>query len=223
MPAAPSATSVRPLRQARPMVSETITADVAGRGPGSRRAAARAEASGSAGSSTRWVLSTLEASMPAAAITKPWWVCTIVVGPRRATTRAVSAASDRGPGRRRAPGRRPAPRPGGPRPSTRSCWSPPARRRRPARARPPAISSARSSPAVTSPMPRTGSTSSPSHHRSSDTGQRPGAVGDHLRRWPPRRSSTAARPGSRTPGTSVAASVVSTSQPSSRPSSARAP
>ena len=30
--------------------------------------------------------------MPAEAITKPWWVCTIRVGPRLATTRAVSAA-----------------------------------------------------------------------------------------------------------------------------------
>ena len=30
--------------------------------------------------------------MPAAASTRPWWVATIVVGPRRATTRTVSAA-----------------------------------------------------------------------------------------------------------------------------------
>ena len=32
--------------------------------------------------------------MPAAAITNPWWVCTIRVGPRRATTRAVSRGQD---------------------------------------------------------------------------------------------------------------------------------
>ena len=58
---------------------------------------ARAEASGSTGSRTRCPLSTLDASIPADAITKPWYVWTIRVPPRRATVRAVSRASTTAP------------------------------------------------------------------------------------------------------------------------------
>ena len=94
MPAAPSATSVRPLRQGRPIVSETIDGDVAGRAARAARPAARGPrrpgpwAAAPAGTGPRWT----RRCRPTA-ITKPWWVCTIRVGPRRATTRAVSAAS----------------------------------------------------------------------------------------------------------------------------------
>ena len=83
MPATPSATSVRPVRHGRPIVSETIT--TTSRPNRSRRSArrARADASGSLGSSTRWLASTLDASMPAAFMMKPWWVWTIRMPGRR--------------------------------------------------------------------------------------------------------------------------------------------
>ena len=64
---------------------------------------ARADASGSSGSSTTWPAVTLDASTPAAAITRPRWFSTIEVGPRRATTRTVSSriACSRSPTRTR--------------------------------------------------------------------------------------------------------------------------
>jgi hypothetical protein len=52
----------------------------------------RADSSGSSGSSTTVPGAVLDSSTPAAAITKPCLVCAIVVGPRLATTRTVSAA-----------------------------------------------------------------------------------------------------------------------------------
>ncbi len=52
----------------------------------------RADPSGSAGSSTTVPAAVLEASTPAAASTSPCLVSAIVVGPRRATTRTVSAS-----------------------------------------------------------------------------------------------------------------------------------
>ena len=83
--------SVWPSRQARPAVSVTTTptlrpvrvADAGAQPRGRRRRGPRAAA-------RRGRRSTLEASIPAAARVRPWRVRTIVVGPRRATTRAVS-------------------------------------------------------------------------------------------------------------------------------------
>lgn len=86
------ATSVRPCRQGRPKVSETITPT---RTPSRSRSPRRmrpAEASGSSGSSSTVPGEVLEASTPAAAITKPCRVCAMTVSPRRATTRAVSSS-----------------------------------------------------------------------------------------------------------------------------------
>ena len=68
-------------------------ADVGGRRPRCRRGSGGPRRRGRRGAGRRGPAATLEASMPAAAMVRPWWVRTIVVGPRRATTRAVSAAS----------------------------------------------------------------------------------------------------------------------------------
>src|SRR4051812_24205098 len=92
MPAAPTATSVRPSRHARPKVSLTTTATSTPRSSASRCRRSRAEASASSGSSTSASPGTLEASMPAAATTQPCRVSTMRSGPRRATTRTDSAS-----------------------------------------------------------------------------------------------------------------------------------
>src|SRR4051812_455310 len=94
-PAAPTATSVSPSRQVRPNVSLTTTATSTPSSSRSRPRSPRAEASASSGRSTRASLPTLEASMPAAATTQPCRVSTIRSGPRRATTRTVSASMAR--------------------------------------------------------------------------------------------------------------------------------
>ena len=52
----------------------------------------RADSSGSSGSSTTVPGAVLDSSTPAAASTSPCRVCAIVVGPRLATTRTVSAS-----------------------------------------------------------------------------------------------------------------------------------
>ena len=103
MPATPTARSVWPVRQARPAVSVSTTATLRPMSSCTRSRRARAEASGSSGRSTTWPGVTLEASTPAAAITRPRWFSTIEVGPRRATTRTVSSwiAASRSPGRTR--------------------------------------------------------------------------------------------------------------------------
>ena len=156
MPAAPSATSVRPLRQGRPIVSETITAT-------SRPWRSRSAGAQRAGRRVRVHRQQHQVGL----------VDVRRVDAGRGHHEAVVGLHDRGrtapghrpdglggqdlaPGRPRVPGRRPAPRPAGPRPWTRSCWSPRGRRRRAATA--PRRRSARPGrrPAVTSPMPRTG-------------------------------------------------------------------
>src|SRR3954447_15964871 len=95
MPATPSARSVCPYRHGRPAVSLTTTATltraVSARSSRSRRALA----SGSSGSSTTDPGATLDASTPAAAITTPLRVSTMLVCPRRATTRTVSSSMAR--------------------------------------------------------------------------------------------------------------------------------
>ncbi len=154
--------------------------------------------------------------MPAAAITKPWWVCTIVVGPRRATTRAVSAASTAS---------RAASRSG---PSAGTSTSRPSAfdtillvttSTSPSRSHGAAvvISAARSSPAVTSPMPRTGRTLQAVHQATPASSSAEATIVAVA-------SSSVIHNGTARvvmPGTSAPASVVSTSQPSSRPISAR--
>lgn len=91
-PAAPIATSVSPVRHGRPKVSVTITPTST---PSDSRSPARiaaAEASGSSGSSRTVPAGVFEASTPAAAMTRPCRFSTIRRGPRRATTRTVSAS-----------------------------------------------------------------------------------------------------------------------------------
>ena len=100
-PGGADAMSVWPLRQARPRGVADDDGDVdagelaeplaqpAGRRVGVLAAAARSVPG-----------SVLEASMPAPAITRPWRVRTIAVGPRRATTRSVSAGEPPVLGRR---------------------------------------------------------------------------------------------------------------------------
>ena len=114
-PAAPIARSVWPCRQARPAVSVTTTATLrAGAREQRRRAAARALASGSWGSSTTVPASTLEAS---------------IAGRGHHQAEAVLARSWSGRGGR-PPGRSPsassllarARRGPGPRPCSRPCW-----------------------------------------------------------------------------------------------------
>ena len=90
-PATPIARSVSPFRHGLPKVSEMTT-------PTSRpsrsripRRIRRAEPSGSSGSSRTVPGAELEASTPAAAMTKPCRVSAITVVPRRATTRAASS------------------------------------------------------------------------------------------------------------------------------------
>ncbi len=103
----------------------------------SRRAArsARAEASGSLGSSTSWVRSTLDASMPAdghhEAVVGLHDPGRPAAGDHPGGLGGQHLLARGGPRRARRPARRPA----APPPSTRSCWSPRARRRRAARAR----------------------------------------------------------------------------------------
>ena len=84
------AASVWPLRQARPMVSVITTATFT---PSCRDSAARTAAalrSGSVGSSTSSAVSTLDASIPAAACTMPMVFSVISVFPLRASTRTDS-------------------------------------------------------------------------------------------------------------------------------------
>ena len=222
MPAAPSATSVRPLRQGRPIVSRHDHRDV------ERRTARAGPARSAAGRRVR----VLRAAAPAGscphwrrrcrptAITKPWWVCTIRVGPRRATGRAVSAASSSS---RAASRSGPSAGTSTRRPSAFDTILLVTTRTSPSRSHGAAvaISAARSSPGRRPRRcPRTGRTSS----RSADRRQLHAAsAAHHRRRRRPRRSSTAAAARTVTPGTAVAASARSTSQPSSRPPSARAP
>ena len=85
--------SVWPVRQARPAVSVTTTPTLAPVRSATARRSARALPSGSSGSSSTLPRATLEASTPAAAMVSPSRVRTIVVGPRRATTRAPGSAS----------------------------------------------------------------------------------------------------------------------------------
>ena len=95
MPATPMATSVMPWRQARPNESEITTATST---PGSSASASRslaAEASGSTGS--RQTVSspgTFEASTPALAQTKPWWVSEITMPRSMRTMRRLSLKHD---------------------------------------------------------------------------------------------------------------------------------
>ena len=80
-PAAPIAMSVWPSRQARPAVSVTTTRDVAAGALAAGRRAARARRRrGPRAAARRCRASTLEASMPAAAMVRPRRVRTIVVG-----------------------------------------------------------------------------------------------------------------------------------------------
>ena len=91
-PAAPMAVSVWPARQGRPKVSVITTPTFT---PARSRSALRsccADSSGFSGSSTTVPGAVFDSSTPAAAITNPCLVCEISIGPRRATTRAVSAA-----------------------------------------------------------------------------------------------------------------------------------
>ena len=78
-PATPMALSVRPLRQARPIVSVTTTANRAPSEAVRLIRSRRAEASGSTGRSTTVPASTLLASIPAAAMTRPCRVSTMRV------------------------------------------------------------------------------------------------------------------------------------------------
>ena len=87
------AMSVWPVRQARPAVSVTTTPTLAPVRSATARRSARALPSGSSGRSSTLPGATLEASTPAAARVSPSRVRTIVVGPRRATTRAPGSAS----------------------------------------------------------------------------------------------------------------------------------
>ena len=91
-PAAPIALSVCPARQGRPIVSVTSTPMVTPARPCSALRIRRADSSGSSGSSTTVPGAVLDSSTPAAASTRPCRVCAIVVGPRLATTRTVSAS-----------------------------------------------------------------------------------------------------------------------------------
>ena len=86
------AASAWPIRQGRPMVSVITTATVMPSRSRSPRRIRRAESSGSAGSSATVPGAVLESSTPAAASTRPCWVSTMRAGPRRATTRTVSAS-----------------------------------------------------------------------------------------------------------------------------------
>src|SRR3954454_9302605 len=93
MPATPIATSTSPCRQGRPKVSVMITATSTpsrSRRPSRSRAA---DASASSGSRATTSGATLEVSTPALARTNPACVSTMRVGPRRATTRRVSAST----------------------------------------------------------------------------------------------------------------------------------
>ena len=103
-PAAPIAMSVWPSRQARPAVSVTTTRDVDARtmpdaaAQGARRGVGVLGQQHHRARPRCW-----RRRCPAAAMVRPWRVRTIVVAPRRATTRAVSpgSASSRVPGRTR--------------------------------------------------------------------------------------------------------------------------
>ena len=86
------ALSVCPARHGRPMVSVTITPRVRPVRWCSVLRSRRADSSGSSGSSTTVPGAVLDSSTPAAARTRPCRVCAIVVAPRRATTRTVSAS-----------------------------------------------------------------------------------------------------------------------------------
>ena len=91
-PATPIAWSVCPVRQGRPMVSVTTTAtSTPGQLEQPRRAGRAPTRRGRPGSSSTVPGSVPLASTPAAASTSPCRVSTIRVGPRRATTRTVSA------------------------------------------------------------------------------------------------------------------------------------
>lgn len=76
-PAEPIATSVSPLRQGRPKVSVTTTPTSTERTSRTPARIAAAEASGSSGSSSTVPGAVLEASTPAAAITRPCRFSTI--------------------------------------------------------------------------------------------------------------------------------------------------
>jgi hypothetical protein len=91
-PAAPMALSVWPARHGRPIVSVTTTPTLRPVRECSALRSRRADSSGSAGSRTTVPGAVLDSSTPAAASTKPCRVCAIVVAPRLATTRAVSAS-----------------------------------------------------------------------------------------------------------------------------------
>ncbi len=86
--------SVWPVRHGRPIVSLTITPTVSPRRAAMAARSRRAESSGSSGSSTTVPGAVLELSTPAAAITSPCRLVTILVGPRRATVRTASASMD---------------------------------------------------------------------------------------------------------------------------------
>lgn len=98
-PAAPMATSVSPVRQGLPKVSVITTPTSTPRVSRSPSRMRTAEASGSSGSNSTVPAGVLEASTPAAAMTRPCRFSTIRSAPRRATTRTVSAsmASSRSP------------------------------------------------------------------------------------------------------------------------------
>ena len=91
-PAAPMALSVCPARHGRPIVSVTSTPRLTPVRSCSALRSRRADSSGSSGSSTTVPGAVLDSSTPAAARTRPCRVCAMVVGPRRATTRTVSAS-----------------------------------------------------------------------------------------------------------------------------------
>ena len=91
-PAAPTALSVCPARHGLPIVSVMITPSLRPVRWCSALRSRRADSSGSSGSSTTVPWAVLDSSTPAAARTRPCLVCAMVVAPRRATTRTVSAS-----------------------------------------------------------------------------------------------------------------------------------
>ncbi len=86
------ALSVCPARHGLPIVSVTITPMLRPVRGCSALRSRRADSSGSSGSSTTVPGAVLDSSTPAAARTRPCRVCAIVVAPRLATTRTVSAS-----------------------------------------------------------------------------------------------------------------------------------
>ncbi len=181
-PAEPIATSVSPVRHGRPKVSVTTTPTSTDRVSRTPARIAAAEASGSWGSSSTVPGAVLEASTPAAAITRPCRFSTIRSGPRRATTRTVSASI--------AASRESA---STMRPSALETIFEVTSRTSPSRRSGAAvvISFARSSPGLTSGIPSTARTS---YAGTGVTGRPPPAPARRgpSPRWPPRRSSSAA-------------------------------